>query len=97
MYNNIYKSALLLSLMAFASVGYSASTIQMNGSIVEDTCSQQHNTSDCQQLNQIRDKIDSQSISLSDLSTHTKKNTTTDISFEQLPDKKNAVIIASYY
>ncbi|WP_151776006.1 type 1 fimbrial protein [Acinetobacter colistiniresistens] len=97
MYNNIYKSALLLSLMAFASVGYSASTIQMNGSIVEDTCPQQLQTNDCHQLNTLRDKIDSQLISLSDLNPNTQKNTTTDISIERFPDQKNAVIIASYY
>ncbi|MCH7383504.1 type 1 fimbrial protein [Acinetobacter dispersus] len=97
MYKKIYKSALLLSLMAFASVSYSASTIQLNGSIVEDTCSQQHDNSDCQQLNVLRDKIETQSISINDLNIQTQKNTTTDISFEQLPDQKNAVIVANYY
>ncbi|CAM4174908.1 hypothetical protein F901_02578 [Acinetobacter dispersus] len=97
MYKKIYKSALLLSLMAFASVSYAASTIQLNGSIVEDTCSQQHDNSDCQQLNVLRDKIETQSISINDLNIQTQKNTTTDISFEHLPDQKNAVIIANYY
>ncbi|MCH7313402.1 type 1 fimbrial protein [Acinetobacter sp. ANC 3882] len=97
MYKKIYKSALLLSLMAFASVSYSANTIQLNGSIVEDTCSQQHQNNDCQQLNVIRDKIDTQSISINDLNIQTQKNTTTDISFEQLSDQKSAVIIANYY
>jgi type 1 fimbria pilin len=97
MYKNIYKSALLLSLMAFASLSYSASTIQMNGSIVEDTCSQQLQNVDCQQLNTLRTKVDSHSVSLNDLKIQTQKNMTADISFEQLPDQKNAVIVANYY
>lgn len=97
MYNYIYKSALLLSLMAFASVSYAASTIQLNGSIVEDTCSQQLQINECEQLNMLRRKIESQTISLSDLNTSPQKNTMTEISFEQLPDHKNAIIIANYY
>ncbi|OEY95336.1 hypothetical protein BJD20_14685 [Acinetobacter proteolyticus] len=97
MYKNIYKSALLLSLMAFASVSYAASTIQLNGSIVEDTCSQQLQTDECQQLNMLRQKLDTQSISLSDLTPSSQKNMMTEISFEQFPDQKNAVIIANYY
>ncbi|OBY74611.1 hypothetical protein [Acinetobacter gyllenbergii] len=97
MYKNIYKSALLLSLMAFASVSYAASTIQLNGSIVEDTCSQQLQTNECQQLNTLRQKVETQSISLSDLSPSPQKNMMTEISFEQFPDQKNAVLIASYY
>ncbi|ENW80888.1 hypothetical protein F909_02177 [Acinetobacter sp. ANC 3929] len=97
MYKNIYKSALLLSLMAFASVSYAASTIQLNGSIVEDTCSQQHQNNDCQQLNVIREKVDTQSISINDLNIQPQKNKTTDISFEQLSDQKSAIITANYY
>ncbi|ENU24759.1 hypothetical protein F993_01006 [Acinetobacter proteolyticus] len=97
MYKNIYKSALLLSLMAFASVSYAASTIQLNGSIVEDTCSHQLQTDECQQLNMLRQKLDTQSISLSDLTPSSQKNMMTEISFEQFPDQKNAVIIANYY
>ncbi|WP_343621591.1 type 1 fimbrial protein [Acinetobacter proteolyticus] len=97
MYKNIYKSALLLSLMAFASVSYAASTIQLNGSIVEDTCSQQLQTDECQQLNMLRQKLDTQSISLSDLTPSSQKNMMTEISFEQFPDQKNAIIIANYY
>lgn len=97
MYNYIYKSVLLLSLIAFASTSYSASTIQINGSIVEDTCSQQHHNLDCQQLNTLHDKMDSYSISLHDLSIQTQKNTTADIHFEYATDQKNAVVVADYY
>lgn len=48
MYKNIYKLALISTLMAFSSISYSANTIQMNGSIVEDTCSVNQNSRDCE-------------------------------------------------
>lgn len=97
MYKYIYKSALLLSLIAFATVSYSAGIIQMNGSIVEDTCSQQQNNTDCQQLNLINTKLETQTLAANDLNLQTQKNLTTEISIERLPDQKNAIIIASYY
>lgn len=97
MYKNIYKFALISTLMAFSSISYSANTIQMNGSIVEDTCSVNQNSRDCEILNRLRQKIETQSISRSDLRTKSQKNNTTEITIEQLSDQKSAVILATYY
>ncbi len=46
MHKNLYKFILLSSLMAIASVSYSSGTIQINGNIVEDTCSTSHSDKD---------------------------------------------------
>jgi len=97
MYKNIYKLALISTLMAFSSISYSANTIQMNGSIVEDTCSVNQNSRDCEILNHLHQKIETQSISRSDLRTKSQKNNTTEITIEQLSDQKSAVILATYY
>lgn len=97
MYKNIYKFMLVSTLMAFSSIGYSANTIQINGSIVEDTCSATQNSSDCEPLNHLRQKVETQSISLSDLKTKSQKNNTTEITIERLSDQKSAVILANYY
>ncbi|MBH2002325.1 MAG: type 1 fimbrial protein [Moraxellaceae bacterium] len=97
MYKNIYKILLGSSLIAFTSVAYSANTIQISGSIVEDTCSVNQNSHDCEILNHLRQKIETQSISGSDLTTKSQKNNTTEITIEQLSDQKSAVILATYY
>ncbi|MBJ8481685.1 type 1 fimbrial protein [Acinetobacter vivianii] len=97
MYKNIYKSALVLSLMAFSSVSYATGTIQISGKIVEDTCFQQHYNIDCQPLNTLRNNAEVQTSSLNDLTNQMQENDLTSISIEQLPEQNSAVVIASYY
>jgi len=97
MHKNIYKSALLLSLMTFASLSYAGGTIQISGMVVEDTCFQQHQNLDCLPLNNLRNNTEIKFSSLNELSHQMQDNDTTAISIEQLPDQKSAVITASYY
>ncbi|ERS01334.1 type 1 fimbrial protein [Acinetobacter venetianus] len=97
MHKNLYKFILLSSLMAIASVSYSSGTIQINGNIVEDTCSTIHSDKDCQVINTIKQNIESKSVSLEDLRNSPQNNNVTEISIEKIPEHNSAVIIASYY
>jgi len=97
MHKNLYKFILLSSLMTIASVSYWSGTIQINGNIVEDTCSTSHLDKDCQVINTIRQNIESKSVSLEDLRNSPQNNNLTEISIEKIPEHNSAVIIASYY
>jgi len=97
MHKNLYKFILLSSLMTIASVSYSSGTIQINGNIVEDTCSTSHLDKDCQVINTIRQNIESKRVSLEDLRNSPQNNNLTEISIEKIPEHNSAVIIASYY
>ena len=83
--------------MTIASVSYSSGTIQINGNIVEDTCSTNHLDKDCQVINTIKQNIESKSVSLEDLRNSPQNNNVTEISIEKIPEHNSAVIIASYY
>ncbi|WAU77751.1 type 1 fimbrial protein [Acinetobacter sp. TR3] len=97
MYKNIYKILLGSSLIAFNSMAYSANTIQISGSIVEDTCSLNQSNKDCELAN-ISNKKNEEIVSLiQNLKNKSQKNYTTEISIEQLPDQKSTVITANYY
>ncbi|ENU27124.1 hypothetical protein [Acinetobacter modestus] len=97
MYKNIYKILLGSSLIAFTSMAYSANTIQISGSIVEDTCSLNQTNQDCE-LTNISSKKNEEIVSLiQNLKNKSQKNYTTEISIEQLPDQKSTVITANYY
>ncbi|WP_109440349.1 hypothetical protein [Acinetobacter haemolyticus] len=97
MNKTIYKFILFTSLTVLATASYAANTIQINGQIVEDSCSQQHQNQDCEFINNLSKKINNNSITLNDLITESQKNNTIEIKIESRPEKNNNVVIINYY
>ncbi|MCH7307917.1 type 1 fimbrial protein [Acinetobacter sp. NIPH 1852] len=97
MYKKTYKLLLALSLISISTISFATGTIQINGNIVEDTCTTHHHNPDCERINDLFKKINNQSTSLEDLNNQSQKNSITEIKVEPLPDERSAVIIASYY
>ncbi|QER39840.1 type 1 fimbrial protein [Acinetobacter suaedae] len=93
----IYKLILSTLTIIFVSASHATNTIQINGKIIEDTCSQQHQHRDCELISNLNKKIDNNSISLIDLQNKSQKNNMIEINIEKQTETNNSVIVVSYY
>lgn len=91
-----YKNLCLVILLLCSNIAF-ANTVEIKGYITEYTCSQQNDNQTCKTLNDIRLKIDTNSISVDQLDLQNKSNDLVELKLEKLNDNQHAVLLANYH